>query len=329
MTAMCLLFERVHILDHLEYILDAAARMSFPEAVTQTIEGRVASLELSDKAGIFLDLTPRQLSVAKAYLLLTAGFIGRYEPLFGKVLTSSLIRVGEKPRAEGKTFSVLVEAGDPESKRVDVSRQFFVRAGGLTGLDDLLSRGAVPVLDRPRLDKVSDGKAPSARYLASLLAMRSLELVLPQTKPADCQTILEARERLKDYLPPFWASMLRLSAVFQDRLTEGASDLDLARECQDIVDTTVRPALIDLNQKLLKDRRRWFHKIMGPVGKNLRILGGRPPVTTADLVSAGLAFGANVAIDVGQQMSKKNVVPKEAGLIFLIELEKVTQGRKP
>jgi hypothetical protein len=198
--------------------------------------------------------------------------------------------------------------------------------GGLEELDYLISRGAIPVLDRHHAgSRALDKGSLTSRYLASLLAMKSVELVLPQTKAANAETILEARERLRDYLPPFWSSMLKLSREFKSRIREGMPAVDLQRECGEIIDTVVRPALIDLNQKLLKERRNWFYKIITPVARGLKLMVGRPPLTTADLISSGIAFGTNVAIDVSEQMLKVNKVSQEAGLTFLLELEKLRE----
>lgn len=323
-TAMCLLFEKIHILNHLEYVINFSKKFQFvfpqepPPFIHDVVYLEPVSPE-DEEENPFHNLTLKERQTANTYLNLASRFIIHYSDLFGEVLHSSLI-------PSGKVLDVqLVKKGVPGRKNTYCVKMnpLVVSTDSLNELDNLISRGAVPVLDKYRVgtNRLSN-ETLRPRYLASLLAMKSVELILPQTKAADGKTILEARERLKDYLPPFWSSMLKLSIEFKARLEEGISALDLQRECEDIIDTTVRPALIDINQELLKERKNWFHKIITPVAKGLKVIVGKPPVTTADLISSGLALGANVTLDVADQIRKVNAISQESGLTFLLELEK-------
>lgn len=324
-TAICLLFDKIHILNHLEYVIDFSKmfRFAFPQewVLPNFDEVYLEPVSSKDKREYPLqNLAPEERRTANTYLWAADQFFVHYALLFGQVLHCSLL-------PNGQVFDVqLVKKGPPGKKNLYRVKKnpLVVCTGGLDELDNLVSHGAVPVLDKYQVsaDRLSE-ETLRARYLASLLAMKSTELVLPQTKPADAETILEARERLKDHLPPFWSSMLKLSIGFKARLKEGMPILDLHRECEDIIDTTVRPALIDLNRKLLKERKNWFYKIITPVAKGLRVMAGKPPLTTADLISSGLALGANVALDVAEQIHKVNAISQESGLTFLLELERL------
>lgn len=325
LTAMCLLFDKVHILNHLEYVIDFSKkfRVVFPKSSKLfDLHVEVKPQSSDEEEDPFSTLTPEQRQTVDKYLLLASVFFRRYAPLVGEVFHSSLCPSDD-------VFDVkLIKRGVSGKKNLYrvTTRPLIASTGGLKELDDLISGGAVPILGRYHAGSKMLGKENlTSRYLASLLAMKSVELVLPQTKAADGETILEERERLKDYLPPFWASMLRLSGEFKARVREGMPAVDLQRECGEIVDTVVRPALIDLNQKLLKERRKWFYKIITPVAKGLKVVAGKPPLTTADLISSGIAFGANVAIDVAEQMRKVSIVSQESGLTLLLELEKLTR----
>jgi hypothetical protein len=77
--------------------------------------------------------------------------------------------------------------------------------------------------------------------------------------------------------------------------------------------------LIDLNEKLLKEKRNWFYRILSPVAKQLKVIVGTPPVTTAGLISASLSLGANVAVDVSEHMLKSESLT-EAGLTYLLKV---------
>jgi hypothetical protein len=327
LTAICLLFDKVHILNHLEYVIDFSKkfRVVFPKGsklLHQEVKLEPMSPDAEEEP--FSTLTPEQRRTANAYLLLATQFLVYYAPLFGEVFHSGL-----RPDDEVMDVKLIKRgvAGKKNLYRVTVKPLIVgMGEGALEELDGLISCGAIPILGKYHAgSRALDKESLTSRYLASLLAMKSVELVLPRTKAANAETILEARERLRDYLPPFWSSMLKLSREFKSRVREGMPAVDLQRECGEIIDTVVRPALIDLNQKLLKERRNWFYKIITPAARGLKVMVGRPPLTTADLISSGIALGTNVAIDVAEQMRKVNAVSQESGLTLLLELEKLTR----
>jgi hypothetical protein len=324
-TTMCLLFDKIYILNHLEYVIEFSKQFDIVFPKRSNLLNMAVTVEpVSPDAeeDPFSALTFEQRQTANKYLVLAELFLRHYVLLIGEVFHSSLC-----PNDE--VFDVkLIKKGTTGKKNLYSVKPNPLRVctGGLEELDDLISRGAIPVIGKYHTGSTMPSKkGPASKYLASLLAMKSVELVLPQMKAVNAETILEARERLKDYLPPFWSSMLKLSVEFKARVTDGMSSVDLQRECGEIINTTVRPTLIDLNQKLLKERRNWFYKIITPVARGLKVIAGRPPLTTADLISSSIALGTNMAIDVTEQMLKVNKVSQEAGLTFLLELEKLTQ----
>ena len=152
--------------------------------------------------------------------------------------------------------------------------------------------------------------------------MKSVEMVFPRTKPAHPQVILEARDRLSDQLPPFWSAMLKLSVELRGRIRDCKSSEEIVREGQELVDTMVRPALIDLRQKLIKERREWFYRILSPVQKSLRLLIGNPPLTQQQLFTNALLLGADVAMTASKNMRQIEALKGEAGLTFLLDLQR-------
>jgi len=147
-----------------------------------------------------------------------------------------------------------------------------------------------------------------------------MDVVLPRTKAVDAETILEARERLRDYLPPFWAAMLKLSREIEQKTNSAMSPDDIGRQCQETVDTVVRPALVELREKLLKERRNWFYKIITPVARGLRVMIGRPPLTPVDLVYSGLSLGTSVGSEIIEEIARANLISQDSGLTYLLEV---------
>jgi len=112
--------------------------------------------------------------------------------------------------------------------------------------------------------------------------------------------------------------MFKLSEQVRTRLSEGMEIEEVNRECEDFIDVRIRPALIDLEQKLRKERCNWAYKIIAQIPKLMKLFIGTPHLTSLDMLNAGLEIGAGVALE----LAKTNVGSSEAGLTFLLEIDK-------
>lgn len=152
--------------------------------------------------------------------------------------------------------------------------------------------------------------------------MKSIEMLLPDFKEAKPQDLLEARERLKNHLPPFWSSMLKLSTDAK-KITKESKDVSEAiKECQNLVDTLVRPALVDLVLKIEKERRNWFYKIVSPLANTVKLFVGNPSVNPAALIKGSLAMATDMTADYIQTKQKIDDLKAESGLTYLLEVHK-------
>lgn len=328
-TALCLLFDKIHLLNHLEHVIAFSKQFEFVFQKSDMLSRLDEMMEIkpvdSEEEGEdpLSRLTTEQKRTARAYLALVDHFTINYHDLFGSVISSSLL-------PDDKVFDVKLIKKGVKGKlnlyRVE-KKPLYVSTGGLGELDTLIAQGLIPVVGKhhARVKGQAENIEQGAVFLASILAMTSVKLVLPQTKLANGETILEARERLKDYLPPFWASMLRLSVELKRRIIEGMPLADLEKESADIFHSIVRPSLIELNQKLIKERKNWFHKIITPIANGLTAMIARPPVTTMDLISAGITLGANITINAAEQFKRIESTSQDSGLAYLIQLDEFVQ----
>jgi hypothetical protein len=297
---MALLFERVFLPNSLQPVVEFAKHVTFDWPSAPDLEG--------DFSPMFPQLTPPQLDTAKLYLGLVIGFLSVNGELFGPVFETDLVRdMKELTRGRGVTKGV------PAELRLD--------ARGTRGIDDRVALGYVPFATLPSFETTAKVR-PDAAQLASLLAMRSVQMVLPALKPARPQEILEARAKLSDFLPPFWAAMLRLSVELKGRIGDGMAPAELVRESADLVETVVRPAAIELREKLEKDRRNWFHRILGPARQFIALLLGRPGLAARDLVTASLLLSTDLAATGLEQLKALGDLRRDSGLTFLLELDK-------
>lgn len=203
-------------------------------------------------------------------------------------------------------------------------KELQVSLDGLQKMNNLIDQGAFPIVGKYHIDLNENHKEVfCSKSLASLLAMKSVELVIPAMKEVEPEIILETRDRLKDQLPLFWASMLKLSTKLKSEINQDMKPNDIFFETQEIVDTTVLPALVELKNKIYKDKKSWFYKILNPAFDSVKMFMGNPELTTENLVITGLTTGMNITSNFIEQEYEIQKIKKEAGLTFLLRLDEL------
>lgn len=319
-TALALLFDRIHFLNQLEYVIDLSKYFGIEVPNFDRVNEIVLEpVDPSMEEDPLVSLTLNQRRTVHTYLYLSDQFFMHYALLFPEVFRCSLL-----PHGEVLTAKLIKKGKRGQLNTYNVTRNpLTVCTGAEDELNRFVSEGKIPILGGITSPPSSEKRGRfCATQIASALAIKSVAMVLPGTKGAETDTILEARERLRDHLPPFWSAMLKLSAELSERLGDKANVEDLQREVDHAVSITVRPALIDLVDKMEKERKQWFNKILSPVVKGLRVLAGKPPVDLAGLISSSLTLGAEVSLDVAQQLRKVETLKQESGLTYIIELHK-------
>lgn len=328
LTALALLFKKVFFPNHIELVEAFSKKYLITSDIFdprhfENVKFRVLDEGTDQESFPHLDIQQRE--TATKYLLLGLRFMRRYRELVPEVFETSLFKKGE-------LFDADVEAIDVPRPRNKNWHRYIIRfqppimlvEDDTETIPKLLNDGYVPVVGKfhplegsPLLADVS-----LAKQLAALLAMKSVEMVFPRTRPAHPQVILEARDRLSDQLPPFWSAMFKLSVELRGRIRDCKSSEEIVAEGQELADTIVRPALIDLRQKLIKERREWFYRILSSAQKSLRLLIGNPPLTQQQLLTNALLLGADVAMSASRNLRQIEALKGEAGLTFLLDLQR-------
>ncbi|GEM_PF-1821386 len=332
-AALALLFDKTYLPRNLELVVEFSKAFRFKEfpdlreggirlqlESVGAVDASLCQISFDEGPDPLRDLSPDERRTAEYYLLASMDFCYRNKCLIGEVFETNAFRGGNPLKVE------LLEQGSPSGKnryRVTIEPLEMTEED----LDDIprrLDLGYVPVTTTSPCASIP---VTQATQLAALLGMQAVEIVLPPTKAAHPEVILEARYRLKDHLPPFWSSMLKLSVDLRTVTKEGGSTRRFSDEARFLVDTVVRPALIDLRAKLEKERKDWFFKILSPIQKGVRLLVGTPPLTQQQLITNALVLASDVAMSAAENMRIIDALKREAGLTFLLELSTIIDGQ--
>ena len=328
-TALSLLFDELYIPNNLELAIDFSKHYRFTE-LPEHIRQNATNMRLQAIDDNMVDplqgLTQSQLEVVKQYYLVVQHFFVNYHDLIGPFIQTNIVEGND-------IFDVkLIKQGKPgEMNTYEVAIKPFIVSFSDGSSDDymksILSRGAIPVVCDKKLNYHQshslDNKLDiNAQSLACILAMKSIELVLPSTKPANSEIILEARYKLREYLPVFWSSMLKLSVDLKNKISSDMPIEQIIFEGKEIVDTTVLPALIELKQKMRQEHQNWFHKIIHPVADGIKLLIGNPKLTPEGLLRAGLYSSLDIIDGVYSQKRAVDLLKQDNGLTYLLEIDK-------
>ncbi|MGD0210094.1 MAG: hypothetical protein ABSC14_03830 [Desulfomonilia bacterium] len=336
-SALSLLFEKIYLPKNISIIEEFAKKYEFVgdvndfernffrcfgiEAINKFNDlGKFRMTNKNTKREALSKLSDKQRETAYIYIQQGIGFAGSYRSLFPDIFESNFFE-GIKITSHNNRDNI-----KENEKKITLNISYGL---DLTDSDDkfsqLVEEGYIPIVDnnwsdigpKQHLDEIT------AKQIASLLAMKSINIVFPRTKGVHPEIILEARDRLSDYLPPFWSAMLKLTVEMRRNIRDCTSMQEMFKESQFLVDTLVMPALIDLKQKMIKERKNWFYRILSPIQKGLRFMIGNPPLTQQQLLTNALVLGSDVIMSTAENMRTIEAMKEQAGLTFLLEAHKI------
>lgn len=319
-AALCLIFDKIFLPNNIENVIDFAKRYKIKGVKDGDIDGyRIKSNNNNNQSDPFKDLTEREKETAFSYIEWSRRVGVRNFELFDEDIFETQFFEGGKPM-----YATLIEKGvngQLNAYKVYSSSMSLIQDDNK--VEELVDKGYVPVVGAFHSDSKNkyDSGSITAKQLASILAMQSIEMFFPAPQDAPAELILEARDKLSEHLPVFWSSMLKLSVDLRLLIESTNIHTEIIREGMNLVDTSVRPALIDLNDKIEKDRKLWFYRIFGHVYKGLKVIAGKPPVSQEQLIRSSLLLGTDTAMEVVSDYHNQEQMKNSVGLTYLLELD--------
>lgn len=317
-AALSLIFDKVHIPNNIEFAVDFARNYKMNGS-----SERYKALQIETEDGAegdpFKGLNEKQKDTAFKYLDWTIQIARNNSPLFGEVFETNIFENGDPVKVD-----LLEEGKNGKLNKYRVSQAPMKLTGDdPQNIPNLIKKGFVPVVGNIHSKGFSQNfksNSSTAKQLASILAMQSIEMFFPAPEAVHPDVILEAREKLKEHLPVYWSSMLKLSKELKPLVEHCNSPLEVINEGQELIDSLVRPSLIDLNHKIEQERKLWFYRIFGRVYKGLKMVAGKPPVTQEQLIKSSLLLGSDTVMGIASDLQKIETMKSEAGLTYLLEL---------
>jgi hypothetical protein len=100
----------------------------------------------------------------------------------------------------------------------------------------------------------------NAKLLATIIALESVRLALPNIGPLQPAALKEFREEIAPDVKPFRLAMLRLAKELNEAISNGMSIADVQKEARFLVEAKIYPELANLESILTNPAKHWYRR---------------------------------------------------------------------
>ncbi|HNX29468.1 MAG TPA: hypothetical protein PKN87_08690 [Syntrophomonadaceae bacterium] len=186
------------------------------------------------------------------------------------------------------------------------------------------TRNQIPLInDNPALPIPSLGNADvksNAKLLATILALESVKLALPNLKSLTPEQIVEFRHEFKEYIKPFRLSMLRLSSDLNGALHSGMELEDVQNEAKFLVETKVYPDLEELKEYLSTPSKPWYSRLFDNTKNIPELVVNLFTMPTSLVIAQLLSKISSTAVDIACEKLDRKYQTKQSGYAYLLKI---------
>lgn len=183
--------------------------------------------------------------------------------------------------------------------------------------------GTILINDNPNLPVLAV-PAPvkaNAKMLATIMAIESVNVVLPDVGVKTLAELAEFRLETKELVKPFRRAMVGLSRDLNAAILSDATLDDVWREAHFIVETTVQPALMELRADLDRAPRPWHRRAVDAAKGLPELAGAFLTLPTHLAVAKALASAMMVLADLRDDQLQKEGLAKRGGFHYLLKVQ--------
>jgi len=189
--------------------------------------------------------------------------------------------------------------------------------------------GYVLVNDDPNLPMPGIGGADlkaNAKQLATMMALESVNFVLPNIRPLSLPELAAFRAETKDLVQPFRRAMLRLSKDLNAAILSDASLSDVKREARFIAETMVAPELEQLKAELARPSQPWYRRVVDLATVAPAIVGAFATMPTGLAIAKALAKATKILADIRDSQLEHEGIGKRGGFHYLLRIERLQRS---
>lgn len=176
-----------------------------------------------------------------------------------------------------------------------------------------------PTLPVPALGSVSPKS--NAKLLSTMLAIESINMVLPKLKALTPKEIMEFREQTQKYVKPFRLAMLKLSKDLNAVIKSDMSMNEVQKEARFLVETTVYPELEELKEIIHDPSKPWYRRAVDLAKSAPELASNFVSMPKHLAIAKLLAKIASTLADLRDDKLDKEHKMNRGGLYYLLKIK--------
>lgn len=157
--------------------------------------------------------------------------------------------------------------------------------------------------------------------LSSIMAFECIKLMLPKIKMMPSREIMDFRHETKEFIKPFRMEMLKLAKDLNSEIKPEMTVEEIRKEAAFLAETTVIPALNELEQNLNNPSKPWYERAMDTVKDTPQMVAAFATMPTNLAVANMLGKLGSVLVDVNHAQKEKEKKIKRTGFYYLLKLK--------
>jgi hypothetical protein len=162
----------------------------------------------------------------------------------------------------------------------------------------------------------------NGKLLATILAMESVRLALPNVAPLQPVALKEFREEIAPDVKPFRLAMLRLAKELNEAISSGMSIADVQKEAKFLVETKVYPELANLESILANPAKHWYRRAAELAKCAPELISNFFTLPASMALAKVLAKATGVLSDIRDEQRTGEEQVARSGLNYLLRLRR-------
>lgn len=164
----------------------------------------------------------------------------------------------------------------------------------------------------------------NVKALSTIAAMQCVAMALPHVRPLPPEKVMQMRAEFQPYMKPFRRAVLRLAGQLNNAITEGADFKDVEAAANALVETEVRPQLLELKDALEKPANGLLDKAYGLAKQTPELAASCMTMPVSATIARALVGVAGLLFKVKADAEKKDELTRSA-YYYLLRISRIKE----
>ena len=187
------------------------------------------------------------------------------------------------------------------------------------------ARHGIPLINDHRRIPIPSHREGSykndVKVLSAIAAVQCVVMVLPKIKPLMPEELMAMRDELKSYIKPFRRAVLKLAGQLNTAIGEKATTQEVEEAARFLVETEVRPQLLELKDAVENPSKRWYDRAYDLAKQAPELATSYYTMPLSLAIAKALAGVAGVLVNARNEQLKRDALAR-SGFYYLLQVSR-------